>query len=223
MLVLLRVISHQMVDSLFEMLVQSAKEVFAIVEMFGDGTVDLRDRDGLIFADVLLSIFVIENIVPSLPKVNPETVDNRTRKRNADIRPAHSAALGPVEFVVLPLSDVLEVVNSGIVVILTREDNIVQVSGVSIGDGVSVGVPAAEANIQTTHKGNLAIDKAQLFVVSPEQHHIVMYTIKGLNGIPRGLGKIKSLERQVLQRLEGRHGIISAGVVVWMSENLESV
>lgn len=64
---------------------------------------------------------------------------------DANIRPAHSRVLGAVELVLLPVADILEVVNTSIVVVLTGENDVVEVAGMSIGDWVTVRVPSSEA------------------------------------------------------------------------------
>lgn len=46
--------------------------------------------------------------------------------------------------VVVPVVNSLKVEYTSIVVILAREDNGVEVSGVRVGDGVTVGVPSTE-------------------------------------------------------------------------------
>jgi hypothetical protein len=49
-------------------------------------------------------LFVIDE-VPALREMCPEILDNRATKAKCDIRPSHTRALGPVEFVLLPMVD----------------------------------------------------------------------------------------------------------------------
>mgnify|MGYP007135346734 CR=1 FL=1 len=49
--------------------------------------------------------------------------------------------------ILLPLVDVLKVENTGVIVVLAREDNIIHITGVSIGNRMTVGIPTSEACI----------------------------------------------------------------------------
>jgi hypothetical protein len=69
--------------------------------------------------------------------------------------------------VLLPLRNIFEIENAGVVVVLTREDGVVDVGRVHIGNCVLMGVPPTEAQIQAAHESDLAIDQAQLLVMSP--------------------------------------------------------
>lgn len=219
---LLLFISNQVVHSTTEALMQSTKELFPVREqMLRYLTVRLWHLDQLVLSNVPIGVLVIEDKVPPLAKVNPEAVDNRTGKGDADVTPAHSAALGPVELVVLPLVDILKVVNSGVVVVLAREDNIVEVAGMGICDWVRVGVVSAKAHIEAAHKCHLSVDKAQLFMMSPVEHHIVLHPVQGLYGILGGLGKVERVEGQVPKGLKGSLCIVSVGMMIGVSEHLD--
>lgn len=87
--------------------------------------------------------------------MNGEAVDDGPREADADVGPAHARALCAVDyfrqpdsshktkawllltFVVLPFLNILKIVDSRIVVILPREDDIVHIPGVGIGNGMA--------------------------------------------------------------------------------------
>lgn len=98
-----------------------------------------------VFAGVLLLVFFVPDEGPTVNEVINQVVNDVALQADADIRPAHSRALGAVELVVLPVVHILEVINTSIVVVLTGENDVVQVAGMSVGDWVTVGVPSSEA------------------------------------------------------------------------------
>lgn len=61
----------------------------------------------------------------------------------------------------------MEVEDTGVVVILAREDSFVDVGGVYIGECMLMGVPPAEAHVQTAHESDLTVNEAQFFVMGP--------------------------------------------------------
>jgi hypothetical protein len=61
----------------------------------------------------------------------------------------------------------LEVHNPSVVVVLSREYNVVQISGVGVRNGVLMSIPAAIAEIEAAHESYLTIDQAKLFVMCP--------------------------------------------------------
>jgi hypothetical protein len=107
--------------------------------------------------------------VPSLSEVVFQVLNDRPFHGNADVGPSHPAVELTVELVGLPVLHVLEVHDASVVVVLSGEDNFVQISRVSVRDAVLVRIPTSIAEIQTAHESNVAIDKTQLFVVSPVQ------------------------------------------------------
>lgn len=74
-----------------------------------------------------------------------QILDDLAMQAQSDIRPTHARGRLPVQLVLLPVRDVLEVEDSGVVVVLAGEDNLVQVCGVDVGDAVLIGVPSSEA------------------------------------------------------------------------------
>jgi hypothetical protein len=61
----------------------------------------------------------------------------------------------------------VEVEDTGVVVVLSREDGFVDVRRVHIGNCVLMSVPSAEAQIQAAHESDLAVNETQFLVVSP--------------------------------------------------------
>jgi hypothetical protein len=61
----------------------------------------------------------------------------------------------------------LEVEDAGVVVVLAREDSVVDVGWVYVRECVLMGVPPTEAHIQATHEGDLTVNQAQFLMVSP--------------------------------------------------------
>jgi hypothetical protein len=56
------------------------------------------------------------------------------------------------------MNNIFEIKDARIVIVLTGEYSLVHIRGVQIGDGMLVGIPTAEAHVQATHKGSLAIN-----------------------------------------------------------------
>lgn len=82
-------------------------------------------------------------------------------------RPSHSRILGSIKLILLPVCNILEIVHSCIVEILTGKDNIVEVSRMDISNWMLIDVPSTKAQIETTHKSDFAIDEAKFFVMCP--------------------------------------------------------
>ena len=94
----------------------------------------------------------------------------------------------------------MEIKNSGIVVILAREDILIQIRWVNIRDGMLVSIPTSEAHIQATHESSLAINQAQLLVMGPIQDNIVIHSIEALQCILGHLAEARRVQRHVLER-----------------------
>ncbi len=91
---------------------------------------------------------------PAISKVIDKAVNDWPAQRNGNIRPAHSRTLSSIHYavvlvlvisvlcmshtlIVIPILDIFEIKNSGIVKVLTRKDNSVQVPRMSIRDWVT--------------------------------------------------------------------------------------
>ncbi|KUI63669.1 hypothetical protein VM1G_12024 [Cytospora mali] len=185
----------------------------------GVGDSGLED---LVLGVVVGVVLLAEDVVPPVDEVDRQAVHDGAGQGDADVGPAHARVLGPVELVLLPLVDALEVVDTRVVVVLAGVDDGIHVSGVGVRDGVAVGVPAAEAGVETAHKGNLVVDQAQLLVVGPEKHDIVVGTVEGLQRVPRHLGQAEGAESQVLETgLELGGDVLAGRCVVRVAEHLD--
>lgn len=149
----------------------------------------------------------------------PQILDDRAVQTDRNIGPAHARSVLAVQLVLLPVGNVVEITHSGVVVVLTGEDNLVQVLTVNIGQFMLVGVPAAKAHIQTTHERNATINEAKLLVVSPVQNHILVHAVDALDGVFGHLGKVAGIEGQVLERrVDGRLEFLTVGQVIGVTE-----
>ena len=83
-----------------------------------------------------------------------------------------------------------------------------------------MGIPAAEAQVQTAHKGDVPIDETELLMMSPVQNHVIVHTIKSLQGVLGHLGETGGVERQVLKRTCDRGcQLLPVWQVIRMAEN----
>ena len=146
----------------------------------GGSVGNLTVLEPLVLCVVIEVVLLAPDVVPPVGEVKLQALHDGADQRDADIRPAHPRELGAVKLVLLPLVDALEVVDSCVVVVLAREDDAVHIAGVIVGDGVSVGIPTAEAGVEAAHEGNVVVNQAQLLVVGPEKDDIIVSTIQGL-------------------------------------------
>lgn len=118
--------------------------------------------------------------------------------------------------------NILEVEDSSIVIVLTREDNVVQIGGMDISDSVLIGIPSAKAHIQASHEGDSAIDQAQFLMVGPVEDHIITHAIQALERITGHLCKRNSVQGQVLER-GGNRGCqsLTIGKMIGVSEHCD--
>lgn len=105
--------------------------------------------------------------VPALHKMPAQILNGRPVQAHGYIRPAHAGRGLPLQLILLPVHDVMEVQDPGIVVILAGKDNLVQVGRVDVGNGMLMGIPAPKAEVQAAHESNAAINQAELLVVCP--------------------------------------------------------
>jgi hypothetical protein len=108
---------------------------------------------------------------------------DRPVQTHRNIGPSHTGGTFPIQLVLLPVHNILEVKDSRIVIVLTGEDNVVEIGGMDIGNSVLVRIPSAKAHIQTSHEGDSAIDQAQFFMVGPVEDHIIIHAIQTLERI----------------------------------------
>lgn len=81
------------------------------------------------------------------------------------------------------MDDIVEVEHSRVVVILTGEHGLVDIRRMGVCNGVLVGIPATEAQVQTTHESDSPINKTKLLVVGPVKDHIVVHAVQPLQDI----------------------------------------
>lgn len=75
-------------------------------------------------------------------------------------------------------------------------------------------------HVQPSHKGNPAIDEAQLLVMSPEQDHVVRASIESLKRVARDLGEVGG--PQVLEALEkARQDLVASRDMVGVPKDLD--
>ena len=106
------------------------------------------------------SVFPIVDKIPPFDKVPAQVLHYSAMQTDRDVRPPHPRHSLSVKLIILPLGDVVEVEHSRVIVILTREDGLVHVFWMHIGNCVLVRIPATETQIQTAHKCSLTVNQA---------------------------------------------------------------
>jgi hypothetical protein len=149
---------------------------------------------------VLLGVLFVVDEIPPLHEMGLQIFDHRAAHAQRDVGPAHARVLCSIQLVVLPVHDVVEVHDSGVVVVLAREDDPVKVAGMHVGDGVLVGVPSSEAQVQAAHERDAAVYQTQFLVMGPVEDGVFMRAIKSLERVGWKLGCSRSIESQMLQR-----------------------
>ena len=86
--------------------------------------------------------------------------------------PGHSGCVQDRDGASNIVFDILEVHDTGIVVVLSREQRPLETGGVNISKGVVVRIPTAVTEIDTTDGGDVVIHDHDLFVVGPELNRI---------------------------------------------------
>lgn len=65
-----------------------------------------------------------------------------------------------IYLIVLPMNDILEIQDSGVVVVLSGVNSLLDVTWMDVRYGVLVRIPTAKAQIKASHKSSLPIDYA---------------------------------------------------------------
>jgi hypothetical protein len=96
------------------------------------------------------------------------------------------------------------------VVVLTWKHDIFEISWMSVGDGMLIGIPSSVAEIQTTHERDMTIDQTELLMMSPEQNGVIVHAIEAFQGITRKLGQLGGIESTLPDTVDeaGRHGLL---------------
>jgi hypothetical protein len=164
-------------------------------------------------------IFDIIEEVPPLDEHATNILHSRSVETDCDIGPSHPGSLRPVKLVLVGMSNVAKVEDSGVVIVLAGEYNVCRVI-VNVSEGMLVSVPTTVAHVQSTHKCNRSIDYAELFMMSPVQNDTFVDTVDTLHGVDGHLPQFECVERQVLQRRgNGSCQALTVWQVVRMTEN----
>ena len=117
-------------------------------------------------------VLVTLNKVPTEDKMLCNIVHSITNQSHSNIVPRHSAIFGLAQLVALPLLHTLEIHDTVVVEFLTREDIVLEVRRMSIGQRMLVGIPSPEAQIDTTNECQCVIDDDEFLMVSPVQSDV---------------------------------------------------
>jgi len=66
--------------------------------------------------------------------------------------------LSSIELILIWICNVAEIHYSRIIVILAGENSHIEIAWVDVSNGMLVSVPSSEAQIESTHKGDVAVD-----------------------------------------------------------------
>lgn len=110
-------------------------------------------------------VFVSLNTVPSQYKMLGNVINTGTHQTHGDVVPGHTAIIGFVEFIVLPVFDALKVHDTIIVEILAGEDLILYTSWMDVCKGVLMVIPSAKAEIDAADEGNFVVNDHGFFMV----------------------------------------------------------
>jgi hypothetical protein len=81
--------------------------------------------------------------------------------------------LSSIELILIWICNVAEIHYSRVIVILTRENSHIEIAWVDVSNRMMVSVPSSKAQIESTHKGDIAVDETELFVMRPVQDHTI--------------------------------------------------
>lgn len=93
------------------------------------------------------------------------------RSKKANIMPWHPRSFLDRQGVASIIRNILEVCNTGIVVILSREKCLRKVSRMYVSKGMRMGIPASEAQVNPPNGGPLIVDDDKL-VMKLDQRQI---------------------------------------------------
>ena len=85
----------------------------------------------------------------------------------------------------------------GIIKILSREYNRVEIIWMRIGNWMRIHIPPSKTQIQPSHERDLSIDKTQLFVVCPVQGHPIFHAVDAFQAIADLVGPGSKLAHDV--------------------------
>lgn len=114
-------------------------------------------------------VLVTLDKVPTQLEVLGNVVDTRSDDTHSHIVPWHASIISLAQLVTLPILDILEIHDAVVVEILSREDFILDTSGMSIGQWVLHLIPTTEAKIQTANESQIEIDNDKFLVMRPAE------------------------------------------------------
>lgn len=225
---LLRLLAPGTAQTPGEVALDATKHLAGLVLSFlekapaGRGVGNFAVLESLVLCVAIEVVLLAPDVVPPVGEVKVQALHDGPDQRDADIRPAHPRELGAVKLVLLPLVDALEVIDSCVVVVLAWEDDTVHIAGVVVGDGVSVGIITAKAGVEATHEGNVVVNQAELLVVGPEQHDIIVSTVEGLQAVPGHLRQAEGTKGQVVEgSVDLGVNVLLGGHVIRVPEDLD--
>lgn len=154
-------------------------------------TVQRQSRISRLVADL---VFGVINKVPPFNKVATEILNDCTMQAHGNIGPSHARHALPIQLIVLPVNNILEIKDARIIVVLARENRLVYVRRVQIRQRMLICIPTTEAHVQTAHKCSPAVNQAKLFVMGPIENDVVVHSIQSLECVfrhPAQAGRVK--------------------------------
>lgn len=111
-------------------------------------------------------VFVTLDKVPAQNEVFSNVIHAIALQAHGHIMPGHAAVIDFADFVTLPIRYALEVHDTVVVEILSREDVIAQTCWVNISQWVLVCIPPSKAKINASDEGHVIVNHDEFFVVS---------------------------------------------------------
>ena len=71
------------------------------------------------------------------------------------------------------ICNVAKIHYSRVIVILARKNGHIEIAWMDVSNGMLVSVPSSEAQVESTHKGDIAVDETELFMMRPVQDHTI--------------------------------------------------
>jgi predicted phosphatase len=110
-------------------------------------------------------VFVPLDAIPSQHKMLSYVIDTVTHQAHGDVVPGHTAEIGFVEFIVLPVLDALKVHDTIVIEILAWKYLILYTCWMDVRKRVLVIVPSAKAEIDAANEGNFVVNNHEFFVM----------------------------------------------------------
>lgn len=127
-----------------------------------------------------MPVLPIFDFVPALSEMLNDIQNDWTDKSHVDIVPRHTSAFKSAYGVACEFSNFLEVRNTGVVVVLPSEERTREFHGMDVRQGMVVGIPSSEAQVQATNSSKVVVDNNDLFVVGPELDAVLGTDVVGV-------------------------------------------